>query len=129
MTTTIDWNELTPEQRDRLIDKKVIKSNDTEDEHTIAWTGSDMLLEITKQLLEKDDTTALPIPRYTTSMDAAWLVVKRFTVGVELSYTPGRDCCCKIQPVIGEPVYGIAENPAEAICIAALEATGYEVQQ
>lgn len=115
MDKTIRWKELTPTQRDRLVSEKIFGIREYE-----LWPrGKDGPSVIYRKDAD-DNLVDDPIPPYTTSMDAAWQVVKRFTVSVELIYTPGRDTYCKIQPPIGEPVYGIAENPAEAICIAAL---------
>jgi hypothetical protein len=141
MNESINWQKLTTEQKDRLIDEKVIKRNDPDEEHTIAWQGRDMLLEIAKRLIEKNDTASLPVPSYTTSMDAAWLLIEHLEIGATLTYTPafipqepdGRLPHYKCEIVQVDLIGGndkiaraIANTPAEAICIAALRWCGIQ---
>jgi hypothetical protein len=119
MGDAIYWQTLTSKQRDALVAEKVMGRKIYKEDTWGRW------------LLCREDQPGLtePIPPYTTSLDAAWLAVKRFTVGVELWYIPGSTTTCRISGTVSEPTYGIAGNPAEATCIAALEAMGYKVIQ
>ena len=55
-------------------------------------------------------------------------VIRRFTVPVMLEWR-GHSFMCKIAAVFAkdEPSYGLSDNPAEAVCIAALRAVGIEI--
>lgn len=131
---TIYWKTLTPEQRNEIVAEKVM-----------GWVPKECDGEIGAQSISPDgwfcqkcgvkggwgdefthEERARP---YSQHIGIAWLIVRHFTVGVTLEYIPGRDCTCKISGTISEPVYGIAENPAEAICIAALRACDIDVRQ
>ena len=113
MSEVINWREMTTIQRDMLIAEKVMGITQFLCAGPLSYAGNNTLyghhfyvcqeckvrLTITDYYLEGckgkvPEQHAKPIPRYTTSMDAAWQVVQRFTVGVYLEYIPGRDCCC-----------------------------------
>ncbi len=129
-TTIISWQTTNDKEKTRMMIQHVMQWNATEDWSNLQSFPVAMWDEADQIWYVQHDRGYPPKPFGPLyDLNDAWLIVKRFTVGVELSYTPGRDCCCKIQTVIGEPVYGIAETAPEAICIAALRAAGFEVKQ
>lgn len=118
MDEMILWRRLTPQERDALVAEKVFHRKIYKPDTWGRW------------LLYHETETGITeaIPRYSEIMDAAVEVMRHFTVPVTLTYS-GATFMCKIVPVLAEdePVYGLSDNPAKAICIAALRAVGQEV--
>jgi Phage ABA sandwich domain len=138
MSEPIDWKALTPEQRNRLIATKVMD-----------WTEQPCDLDAHPEMelaiysdgfaccprcgvydhigsLEHD---IIPPPPYSTSMDAAWLIVeKRKGAVLDATYKHDRLLCratfCTVEAV--HEAYGVTMQ--EAVCIAALHAVGVEVK-
>jgi hypothetical protein len=67
------------------------------------------------------------IPPYTTSMDVAWKIVEHFDIVIISKYTSGGYHCELWKGT--ERHTAIAKTAHDAICIAALEAIGIEVDR
>jgi Phage ABA sandwich domain len=95
----INWSQLTPVQRNRLI---------------------------ALYIMDDDMSTVEP---YTQSMDAAMRVVEHFTDAVvNITHVPGAYHHCRIKPFANQRAHhGFRLNAAEAICVAALRAAGLTV--
>jgi hypothetical protein len=107
----IQWQKLTAEQRNKVIAEKVMNATRVRD----------------KTLLPESKKK---IPDYTTNFNAACLILLTFT-GTEFSYQTDEDLAhisVKIDNVELSFRGGAGEECAEAICIAALQAVGLEVE-
>lgn len=111
MNEPISWQELTREQRNRLVADNMMNATRVKDRS---------LLPTNKKM----------IPDYTTNLNAACLILLTFT-STELSYQTQGDLAhinVTIDDVSSSFRGGAGEECAEAICIAALRAVGLKVQ-
>jgi hypothetical protein len=111
MTEQIRWQELTREQRNKVVAEKVMNTTRVKD----------------RSLLPDKDKK---IPDYTANLNEACLILLTFT-STELSYQTQMDLALinvRIDDVIISFRGGAGEECAEAICLAALRAVGLEVQ-
>jgi hypothetical protein len=106
----IRWQELTREQRNKIVAEKVMN---------VARVRDKSLLPDSKK----------KIPDYTTNLNEACLILLTFT-STKLSYQTQMDLALinvRIDDVGISFTGGAGEECAEAICIAALRAVGLEV--
>jgi hypothetical protein len=106
----INWQELTREQRNKVVAEKVMNATRVKDRS---------LLPDSKK----------KIPDYTTNLNAACLILLTFT-STEFSYQTQEDLAhinVTIDDVSISFRGGAGEECAEAICIAALSAIGQRV--
>ncbi|SRR6266700_3485660 len=154
MSESIKWQELTAEQRDRLVHEKVMKQSvDTgECEHrygTFEVTCPSCRSSWEEYSPNRSHLHGKGIPHYTQSLDAAWQVVEKINAGnftlervvnspidQQISSTPYSDKHHFYEAAfyLGEnwqkttqTYHNQANTPHEAICIAALRASGIEV--
>jgi hypothetical protein len=131
MSEPIKWSAFTSEQRDALIAERVIGWVPQECDGSISWDhGIWRCLECGTDGTRHETTMhTIPVPHYTTSMDAAWLVVEKMKEAgrnnglfvpwqYHLSYLYGR-------PSYRDTLYDLN---AEGVCIAALRAVGLQVE-
>jgi hypothetical protein len=120
MSEVIHWQALTPEQRDALVAEKVMEQRIHVE--PAGETEYDLALVI-------NDAAGVariePIPRYTQSLDAAWLVVERIEdANVTVTHIPRAYQRCTIEFYDGNRIEVFENTAPEAICVAALRAVG-----
>lgn len=157
MDKTISWQAMTEHQRDTLIAEKIFAWQ---------WIPAEMFSKAVKKdagwLLPEHGLSAITydfeagwidigekrfiprnwILRYTTSLDAAWLLIEKLETSASLTYTrpfapgypEGRAAHYECKIIEWDPICGndkvaraIANTPTEAICIAALRWVGIHV--
>lgn len=151
MTEAIKWRELTAEQRDALIHEKVMSQSlmcDTQLMVTkchnpnisipfYTWNcpACDYMGSGNAPPHENSHLSKLPVPYYTTSMDAAWMIVEKMKEAKWGAF------CCELDGVLTGHRWDTARDKpyvtwfeqflyslnAEGICIAALLACGAQV--
>lgn len=137
MSETIHWQQLTPEQRDRIVAEKLFgwRPIECNEELTIysdgeAWCsgchGYDHISTF--------EHSVVAYLAYTQSMDAAWRVTTDYpTLVIEyevldlFKYQLGGHYTCQIYKGT-KKVEAKAQTAPEAICIAALMLAGYTVE-
>lgn len=129
----INWQELSPEQRNRLVAEKVMgwKSKNCNGEIGEKSISSDgwYCLKCGYSGYWGDDQEHEQVPlHYTTDMNVAMEVIHHFTVPIAI--WKGHDFTCKFLGVFADekPSYGISKNLAEAICKAALRSVGVDIE-
>jgi hypothetical protein len=141
----INWHTMTPEQHDRVIAEKVMnwQEKECDGEHGEV-SGGWFCTKCGRDGNWGDEMSHLELPpRYTTSMDAAWLVVQEMVKGYQQdeghpqfeafadlmlasSEWDSSSAYSEIYPAC--EIFAIAAQwTPEAICIATLHACGYEV--
>ena len=129
---TIKWSELTPEQKDRIIAEKVMnwQEKQCDGEHGEV-SGGWFCTKCGREGNWGEDFyhAELP-PRYTTSLDAAWLGVERVTQAPQsqeeaLQFRSTRFMFWFEQSNLWTHT---REEAANALCVAALRACGVEVE-
>ncbi len=122
----MNWEEMTPEQRDVLVAEKVMghETGEMPSGTLMMWNDSGLMEEI---------------PRYTQSMDVAWLVVRMMNNSDSPtfhSYQGYADFIDALEKIVGSNLFfdlfycdkdGDHLTP-ERICKAALEAVGVDVR-
>lgn len=157
MSEIIKWSELTRKQRDRLIGEKVMGDtytcNVVPDFTThqnpsraggIAFTHTTWLCPACgatgyygKESLVAHEKPS-PIPGYSASLDAAWLVVRKMNVPVEGKFDRYARFIDALESIVGSDLFfdlfycdSASDDQhltAERICIAALRAVGVQVE-
>jgi Phage ABA sandwich domain len=142
VSEVIDWNSLSPERRDTLIAEKIMRWHPEECKpesyQVVANLDSYRCYKCGKHApIESGYYYHLQkTPRYSTSMDAAWLIVERMTQLREPVYgSPFRIFTMELRNQADRHLHEsdwiynffLSLTP-EAICIAALRACGIEVQ-
>lgn len=121
MSTALHWSEMTDIQRNALIAEKVF------------GRVIDRATTFGRLLMTREDQQELTeeIPHYTTSMDAAWLVVERVTQLPRTSEDPRHSALSNFAMWFNEADLwaDTAQEAAKAICIAALRAYGQEIEE
>lgn len=127
MAQSINWKDLTTEQKDRLIAEKIMGWEPQECDGSISWDhGIWRCLECGKDGTRHEETTHnTPTPHYTTSLDDAWMLIEHIIdqlsdATVKLAQWEEREMCfwCMRK-----------DELCNEICIAALRAVGIEVQK
>lgn len=125
MSETIKWSELTPMQRDDLIHEKVFGHQRQTATHTSRTRAGDSFsYSVTSWQTGGPDT-----PRYTRSMDAAWLVIEH-VMRLPQSRDEALEWCGPQFALWMEKTQLWActkEQAANEICKIALQACGVEV--
>jgi hypothetical protein len=122
----IKWAELTPGQRNALVAEKVF------------GRIIERAMTFGRLLMQKEDRPGLSeeIPPYTTSMDAAWLAVRKVNESIDGSYARYATFVDELEQLIGSDMFfdlffcdkdGDHLTP-ERICIAALRTCGCKVE-
>lgn len=150
------WSEMTPAQRNQIVAGKVmgvtefqcdggrltLLNYDTVSQRsTYACTACGTVLTVTDYFREKlklPEQHMIFIPRYSESMDAAWMIVesrwfRRDVRRIDLAYDTMRTDqehlhTCALKLYDGRVVAAQSASMPWAICIAALHACGVEVK-
>ena len=72
---------------------------------------------------------ACDLPRYSTDISAAWQVVEKLASPFQLEKDPDGEISCRIRLKTEWGPLAHADNPALAICLAALKALGVEQEK
>lgn len=117
MLKPVKWSVLNSNQRDALIAQYVFKRT------ILDWREDRDLL------MEKEDQARCyeSIPPYTTNLDAAWKIVECFDEIIISKHIPNKYHCELWKSTTRHTA--VAKTPQDAICIAALEAIGIEVDR
>jgi hypothetical protein len=135
----IQWNALTPVERNQIIAEKVVgwKAEPCGGRFAPAdYSNSGAMCCIrcgaTSRRNEPMQHNPSVPPDYSESMDAAWQIVEHFrgrSIDVHVASAPFLyDALCRERRIRGSSFQASAESAAEAICIAALRASGEEVE-
>lgn len=124
----MNWAEMTPFQRDALVGEKIFGHR------SVNWSG---LMVILKGELPLGGA----LPKYTTSMDAAWLVMQHLASQINpeniYDYEPFIRFTNALFSTENEELYtkyafmagDIAKWTPDRICLAALRAVGVEIER
>lgn len=151
LATPIQWSEMTPGERNRVIATKIMGITDFHCDGKFSLVRNremlsrrsvyicskcQMVLKTTNRGLERHglpEPHMILVPRYTESMDAAWEVVKRVSTAPYdwkfLSWiATNYDVCSKHADEATSRLSDLAALTPEKICLAALRACGVEVK-
>lgn len=117
----LDWNKLTPRERDALIAKKVMGY---EDNRPTGRPGE--MYGINDWYAPGKAVWMLDVPEYTTDIKAAWEIVEKLKTNDDDLFELHRDKGEWICSFFCNEAFRV-NHPAEAICLAALHYVEIEI--
>jgi len=138
----IKWSALLPDQRDALVHEKVMGQSLLCDAQLLVSRCENPRISMAFSVwhcpicdyvgsgnnspIANLHPNKRPVPCYTTSLDAAWLIVEHFDELVLVVHVKPRWHCTlhKDEAPSGDAVMN---TPQEAICVASLRASGVEI--